>query len=228
MTDIHSHVLPRMDDGSRSTEESLELLRALADQGIDRVAATPHFYPGETDPEEFLARRAAAAARLTEALSSTPGLPRLTLGAEVYYFEGIARTEAAEALRIQGTQLLLLEMPTRPWTARMVDEVLELNARRDVTVLLAHVERYLRGQEPEVWDTLLEGGVLAQSNASFFLDWRTRRKALRMLKAGRIHLLGSDCHSMRSRPPRMGEALEAVGQEGRRLLERELERYFVD
>lgn len=226
MTDIHSHVLPRIDDGSGSTEESLELLRALAGQGIDRVAATPHFYPGETDPEDFLTRRAEAAARLTEAW--IPGLPRLVLGAEVYYFEGIARAEAAKALRIEGTQLLLLEMPFRPWTARMVDEVLALNARRDVTVLLAHVERYLRFQTPEVWDALLEGGVLAQSNASFFLDWRTRRRALRMLKAGRIHLLGSDCHNMRTRPPRMGKALEAVGQEGRELLEQELARYFVN
>lgn len=197
MTDIHSHLLPQLDDGSRSVEESLELLRALAAQGIDRVAATPHFYPDETSPEDFLARRAASAARL-EAVW-TPELPRIILGAEVYCFEGIARA-AVEDLRIQGTELLLLEMPFRAWTGRMVDEVLDLNARRGVRVLLAHIERYLRFQKQEVWDTLLEAGVLFQSNASFFLDWRTRRKALRMLKGGRIHLLGSDCHNMTARP----------------------------
>lgn len=225
MIDIHTHLLPQMDDGSKSLTESLAMLRALADQGVSRVAATPHFYPGETGPEEFLARRAASAARLEEGLN--PELPRITLGAEVYYFEGIARAEAAEALRIQGTELLLLEMPFRAWTARMVDEVLDLNARRGVRVLLAHIERYLRFQKGEVWDVLEAAGVLFQSNASFFLDWKTRRRALRMLKAGRIHLLGSDCHNMTTRPPRLGEALAAVGPEGRRMLEENLNAYFA-
>lgn len=225
MIDIHTHLLPQMDDGSKSLMESLAMLRALADQGVSRVAATPHFYPGETSREEFLARRGAAAARLEEGL--TPELPRIMLGAEVYYFEGIARAEAAEELRIQGTELLLVEMPFRAWTARMVDEVLDLNARRGMRVLLAHIERYLRFQKPEVWDVLEEAGVLFQSNASFFLDWKTRRKALRMLKAGRIHLLGSDCHNMTTRPPRLGEALAAVGPEGRRMLEDNLEYFAV-
>lgn len=225
MTDIHTHLLPRMDDGSKSLAESLSMLRALADQGIQRVAATSHFYPGETSPEDFIRRRAAAAAELAEAW--TPDLPQILLGAEVYYFEGIARAEAAEELRIQDTELLLLEMPMGAWTARMVEEIVDLNTRRGVRVLLAHVERYLRFQKAEVWDTLLAQDVLFQSNASFFLDWKTRRKALRMLKAGRIHLLGSDCHNMTARPPRLGEALAAMGSEGRNILEDNLECFAV-
>ena len=64
MTDIHSHILPGMDDGSRSTEESLAMLAASAAQGVRAIAATPHFYAMENSPEEFLARRAAAVARL--------------------------------------------------------------------------------------------------------------------------------------------------------------------
>lgn len=74
MLDIHSHILPKIDDGSSSVEESLKLLRTSAEQGITEIAATPHFYASQNSPQKFLARRAACAARLQEAL--TPDLPR--------------------------------------------------------------------------------------------------------------------------------------------------------
>ena len=57
MIDLHSHILPQMDDGSRSVDESLQMLAALAAQGVTDVAATPHFYASENSPERFLARR---------------------------------------------------------------------------------------------------------------------------------------------------------------------------
>lgn len=123
-------------------------------------------------------------------------------------------------LRIEGTTLLLVEMPFQIWTERMVREVAALQEHPDITVLLAHIERYLGSQRKSVWDELLEAGVLMQSNASFFLRWRTRRRALRLLEAGRIHLLGSDCHNMEERPPCMGAALAAIGEKNRRELER--------
>lgn len=59
-----------------------------------------------------------------------------------------------------------------------------------------------------------------QSNASFFLQWSTKHKAVHMLDAGRIHLLGSDCHNMAERPPRVGEALAQIGDRRVRMLER--------
>lgn len=193
------------------------MLEASAAQGIGRVAATPHFYPAETSPERFLARRDAALEKLLAAWR--PGLPELLLGAEVYYFEGMGRAEAMDALRLEGTELLLLEMPFETWTERMVAEVLSLQHRGGIRVLMAHIERYIRFQKKDVWDILLEEGVLMQCNASFFLQWNTRRKARRMLEEGRIHLLGSDCHNMGPRPPRMGEALAAIGVSGRQRLE---------
>ena len=54
MTDMHCHILPGMDDGSRSAAESLSMLEASAAQGVDRIVATPHFYAGENSPEVFL------------------------------------------------------------------------------------------------------------------------------------------------------------------------------
>jgi len=214
-----------MDDGSRSVEESVTMLEALAVQGVDRVAATPHFYANENSPEEFLDRRAASMAKLSEHLR--PGLPTLRLGAEVYYYAGISRCSGLEALKIEDTGLLLLEMPYCRWSQRMLQEVREIHASRSA-VLLAHIERYLRWQDGETWDALADWGVLNQCNASFFLRWQTKRKALRMLREGKIHLLGSDSHNMDARPPRLGAAWAALGQWERELLEENSKRFLPD
>lgn len=215
--DFHSHILPALDDGSRSVSESLHLLSASARQGITHMAATPHFHPAESSLECFLDRREQALAQLRAVWN--PALPQILLGAEVYYFEGMSRVEQLRDLCMEGTSLFLLEMPFQTWTERMVQEVIALQEHQDVTVLLAHIERYLGAQRKNVWDELLEAGVLMQSNASFFLRWSTRRRARRMLEAGRIHLLGSDCHNMEERAPRMGAALAAIGEKERRELE---------
>ncbi len=224
MIDIHCHVLPGMDDGSKTVEESVQLLRASAQQGIMQMAATPHFYPEQNSPEVFLERRARAEEKLEGILPS--GLPALRMGAEVYYFEGINRTRAIDDLRIAGTELLLLEMPFSPWSKRMLQEVTELQAHDGITVLLAHIERYLGFQETRVWEDLIQAGVLMQCNAGFLLNWRTRRKAMRMLKAGRIHFVASDCHNMQLRPPNLGKAFALMDRRERMRL-RALQRAYV-
>lgn len=224
--DIHSHVLPGMDDGSKSVEESLLMLGASARQGVRRIAATPHFYPTENSPEQFFSRRQKAEERLRKAWQ--PGLPELMMGAEVYFFEGMSHTDALDELRIEGTGLLLLEMPFTPWTARQIQEVKKIQSRNGITVLMAHIERYLKFQDPQVWDELRQAGVLTQCNAEFFLRWRTKRKALRMVKAGEIHFLGSDCHNMSTRPPRLGEAVSLIGQEERDKLNEIIREYIPE
>ena len=60
MIDLHTHILPNVDDGSSSLEESLALLRMLASQGVTLTAATPHFYATSDTPEKFFRRREAA------------------------------------------------------------------------------------------------------------------------------------------------------------------------
>ena len=214
MVDFHSHILPQMDDGSRSIQESLEMLRMSAEQGIQVMAATSHFYAEENTVERFLERRETAWKTLSERME--PGMPKVLPGAEVYYFEGMQRTESLSRLRIEGTNLLLLEMPFSPWSDRMVAEIMAVNRLPDTKVVLAHIDRYLRFQKAAVWDTLLENGVLMQVNASFFFNRFSKHKALRMAKKGQIHLLGSDCHNTTSRPPQLGEAMKFL--ESRNLL----------
>ena len=214
MIDFHSHVLPKMDDGSRSCAESAAMLRESYAQGIDILAATSHFYANENSPEEFLHRRARSWEQLAAVL--TDDMPAIRLGAEVQYFEGICRVREVDLLRLEGSQVLLLEMPFCAWSDRMVKDVLDLNRRPDYTVLLAHIERYLQWQPEEVWQELRDEGVLMQSNPSFFLNRKTRRPALKMLKYGEVDLLGSDCHNMDARPPELEGAfqliLEKMGQ----------------
>lgn len=113
MIDFHSHILPAMDDGSRNIEESLQMLRMLQEQGVERVIATPHFYADENPPDVFLRRRADAWEHLRAHL--TQGLPHVLLGAEVHYFQGISRTAQVRQLCIQDTGVLLLEMPFSGW-----------------------------------------------------------------------------------------------------------------
>lgn len=219
MTDIHSHILPAMDDGSSSPEESAELLLSSAAQGITLMAATSHFYAHENTPEEFLKRRGTAVEKLQSVL--TEEMPDIVPGAEVQYFTGISRAEQTEELRILGTGTLLVEMPFTHWTKQITAEIAELQRRKNIQVVLAHVERYLPYKNDGFIAELTDRGVLIQSNASWFLDRWTRNRALRMLKRGEIDLIASDCHNTRSRPQQMEEACRIIGRRlGREFTER--------
>ncbi len=204
MIDFHSHILPGVDDGSRNTAESIALLELLQKQGVRHVIATPHFYPDRESVDSFLRHRTAAWERLTAVLPE--GLPQIHIGAEVKYYPGISRLPQLEQLCIQGTKLLLLEMPFTRWTEYTVKELLEMAGQGSVTVVLAHLERYLGYQSEDALYRLYEAGILIQCNASFFLGFTTKRKAVSMLRDGEIHFIGSDCHNLTARPPKMDEA----------------------
>jgi protein-tyrosine phosphatase len=206
--DLHSHILPGMDDGSQSIEESLALIRMQAEQGIRIVVATPHFLANSESVDSFLARREKAALHLQEALPAD--MPAIRLGAEVRYYEGISRLEGLSKLRIENSKLLLLEMPMMRWSESILRELCELASRSRLKLVLAHVERYLSFQDPSAIDRLCENGVLLQANASFFLSLCTRHKALLLLKKGYLHFVGSDCHGIGFRPPKIGKAFAVI------------------
>jgi len=211
MLDIHTHILPKMDDGSKDAAESIGMLRLEVEHGISRVALTPHFYPDQESVDAFLARRTAAAETLYAAMDGRGKMPQLLLGAEVAYFRGISRVPDMRRLCIGNSNALLVEMPFSAWTSRMIDELYRL-LDSGVQPVIAHMDRYIRQQPNGTLDELCRSGVLLQANASFFLDFSTAWMAMRLLKKQRIHLLGSDCHNMHSRKPRLGEALDKIQQ----------------
>ena len=208
MIDFHSHILPGIDDGSASPEESEALLASLAAQGVDTVVLTPHFYPQEKTLDVFLEERDRALERLKPVLRE--GLPKVLVGAEVYYYQGISRMEGLNRLRLGDTKLLMLEMPMRKWSDSMIKEIIDLSCHGNMKLMLAHINRYLPMQDRGCVENLLEYGILIQANAECFLNREKVRTSLRMLKKGQIHVLGSDCHNMEERAPRLGEAVGVI------------------
>lgn len=210
LTDFHSHILPGIDDGSASLEESLALLRLEAEQGISHVIATPHFYPQRDEPERFLERRARAQAKLWETVRGED-LPRITLGAEVYFFRGMSEWEQLPRLTIQETSSILIELPPPPWPDTVYQELERIWLNRGITPIIAHIDRYIGPfRTYDIPRRLAELPVLVQANAEFFLERSTAPMAMRMLKGDQIHLLGSDCHNLSSRKPNLGMAVQRI------------------
>ena len=211
LIDFHSHILPGIDDGSDSVETSIAMLQMEAEQGITHVVATPHFYPHRDQPEQFLARRNRAEEKLRREMAKHNDLPELIMGAEVYFFPGIGQSDALPLLTLGGKECIMIEMPQSAWTDSMYRELLQIHDQMDLTPVIAHVERYLsllRG--PRLIKRLGTMPVVVQANASFFLNRGTAGKALRMVKEGQIHVLGSDCHNLQDRSPNLGPAVQRI------------------
>lgn len=213
MLDLHTHILPAMDDGSRDVDETIEMLAAEKEMGVTRIVLTPHFYPHREDPDRFLRRRARCYASMeNDGRYESVRPKRMLLGAEVAYFEGISRMEGIERLCIGDTGALLIEMPFCRWNDRMLGEITYLQKHGGLQPILAHVERFMKYQPGGMMEELADQGIMLQVNASFFLRWQTKAKAIKMLDRGLIHFLGSDCHNMQTRKPNMGEALQVISK----------------
>ena len=211
--DFHTHILPGVDDGSKSVEESLAMLRLSAAQDVRRMIATPHFYAHHDNPDAFFERRERSFALLRQAMTGESDLPQITLGAEVYYFSGISNTQILRDLSIGQSEYVLIEMPMPPWTDKMYRELEDITRKQGLIPIIAHVDRYIRPLKTfGIPRRLEELRLPVQANASFFLQSSTARMALKMLRQDRIHLLGSDCHNMDSRRPNLGQAVELIGR----------------
>lgn len=220
--DFHSHILPGIDDGSVSLEESLSMLRMEREQGVTHVVATPHFYAGHNGVDEFFDRRDRAEEQLRNAMEQYPDLPQICIGAEVFYFRGISSSDLLRKLTIRGTSCVMIEMADAPWQDTDLQELSEIHSRFGIVPIIAHVDRYIAPFRTHgIPDKLSQIPVLVQANGEFFLRPATAAMALRMLRRDQIHLFGSDCHNLTSRKPNLGDA-RAVIQ--RRIGESALER----
>lgn len=217
MTDLHTHILPGMDDGARDVETSLELLRMEREQGVDRVVFTPHFYREKEDVSSFLSRRCEALSRLEAAAAQLPArervaLPRWELGAEVAWMPNLADREELKDLCLGQSNYFLLELPFTPWRDQMIGQLYELLGRGQFIPVIAHLDRYWDRQPKEQIEQLLHLGVPIQLSANILLKFFSRRKALQMIQQGQIFLLASDCHSLHHRPPNLGPAVKVVAR----------------
>ena len=219
LIELHSHLLPQLDDGSDSVEMSVEMLRREAEQGVGTVCATSHYYAKQNSIETFCARRAAAYEKLAAVLPE--GLPQVLLAAEVAYFPRMEEQDLS-SLCIQGTRTLMLEMPFSDWTDLQVEAVETLVLDRRYNVVLVHPERFCfskSNQQRLVRLAQLPIGL--QVNAGSLLRWSTRHLALELLELASYPMLGSDCHNLSSRPPNLKEGRTVVQKKlGERFLRR--------
>lgn len=131
---------------------------------------------------------------------------------EVLYFEGVSRMEGLKSLCIEGTDLLLLEMPVTKWSSYILSETVNLARSGEFRIVIAHFERCIPAQKRGMLDYLLENDLLIQANASYFLERRTKRRAISLLKKNKIHFLGYDSHNMKERAPRLYAAYNLIGK----------------
>lgn len=223
--DFHTHILPAVDDGSASVSESIKMLKAERRMGIKTVVATPHFYADLDSAELFLSKRTAALEALKGAIACTPEMPKIVTGAEVLYFDGIEKWEILPELVIEGTKYILIEMPCTPFPRRSVETLANFKRKTGFMPIIAHLDRYISAFKtyklPEV---LSELDVLVQMNASFLLKFPNSVHGIKLLKSGKIHLLGSDCHNTTSRPPNLDKAERVIlDKAGRQTINRLIE-----
>lgn len=219
MIDFHTHILPGIDDGSKDLKSSINMVNRCAEQGVEWIVATPHFYAHRDSIDRFLRRRQKAFELLEAELPK--GSPKILAGAEVAYFPGISRAGRLEELTVEGTDIFLLEMPFSVWTRSEMKELEWLAESAEFRILLAHLERYLLIPEnrKEI-ERILELPLTIQINAGSVLDWRRRGKVIKLLQKGRECVLGSDCHGMHHRPPNL--------LEGRAVIEKKLGTDFLN
>ena len=187
------------------------MLQLEAEQKVEHVVLTPHFYAEKESLPLFLERRNKSLERLKNASDEIEGLPQISVGAEVQIFEGIGNSEFLPELAISGTKCILIEMPMPPWSDNLLKELERIRYKRNLIPIMAHIDRYISPFRTRgIPETFAELPVLVQASCSFFIDRRTRSLALKLLRENRIHLLGSDCHNLSTRVPNMQEAVRII------------------
>jgi protein-tyrosine phosphatase len=209
LIDLHSHVLPGLDDGVRSIEEALALCAAAAADGVEVIAATPHVrhdYP--TTPQQM--EDALGALR-----AANPAV-QVIAGGELDLAELDRPKDELQRFGLGGTRWLLVETPYWGWPLDLMERLFQLRLS-GFGVVLAHPERNADVQErPELLDPLVAGGTLVQLTAASVdgrLGRRPERCARDLLDRRLAHLIASDAHAPDVRAVGLGAATAALRDE---------------
>jgi len=211
MIDIHTHVLPGIDDGARNLEESAQLVETLRNQGISLIVLTPHFYPHRESLDSFVERRENAF-KMIKGFDDEIGF---VLASETFLTENLMWYDNIESLCLGNTKYLLLELPfTKVWTNRTYKMIEGLMGKFGIQPIIAHIERYdamhNKGDRESILHTLSDIGCMFQIDIDSVINLRTRHGMLRLINNGWIDFVGSDCHDMKSRLPQFNKFNEII------------------
>lgn len=209
MIDLHSHILPGIDDGAPTLEVSLEMARQAVADGIETMACTPHIYPGLylNDALGIKAARDALQAEL-----SAQDIPlRLVTGADVHLVPGLLEgVRAGQVPTLNGTRYLLLEPSHHVAPPRFEETVFQLVAA-GYTPVITHPERLTWIEtHHDVFVQMIRQGAWMQVTAGALTGiFGTRAKywAERFVGEGHTHILATDAHSSKRRRPCLSEGL---------------------
>jgi len=212
MIDLHCHILPGLDDGAKSLEESLDMAKIAAGEGVTTVVATPHLFRWNLAIEDIPSveeRRH----ELCEALAKN-GIPiDIKAGAEVHISHNLVEELRTNRryLVINNSRYMFLEFPSShifPGVKKLIFDLMS----EGITPIIAHPERnYGFVENPGLLYDLIEMGVLAQANGGSLTGLYGRGAAgavVRFLTWNLIHFLASDGHHPKSIPPRLSEAVK--------------------
>jgi protein-tyrosine phosphatase len=201
MIDLHCHLLPGLDDGPDSLEVALAMAQLQVTAGVRVVAATPHVSPGMPNDAAIVAQ---GVAQMRAALRTASISLEVVRGAEIDL--GCALELPDEELRnlaLGDGPWILLEAPLRP-NAPLEPIVARLQARGH-EILLAHPERSpMLQRNPAMLHRLVGGGVLSQITTGSLVGsfgGVVQRFSKRLIEDGLVHVLASDAHDPRRRPP---------------------------
>ncbi len=211
MVDIHTHILPGIDDGATDKDISLSLLKILEDDGVSDVVLTPHFYSDSENIEQFIQRRNQA---YSELKSVYKGNINLHLGAEVYLSRYIANYDDLTELCIDKTKYILVECPFSMEFSSDIYEIIEnfiYNHR--LTPIIAHIERYPfinLDKNVSLVESLRSIGCLIQVNADSLLLKKSKKLVLKFIENNLVDFIGTDTHNLTNRPPNYIRAMEVI------------------
>lgn len=188
--DFHTHILPQLDHGCKDVATFSAQLELMARNGTAAAVATSHFYPHIHNVEQFTERTRQAVELMRSA--TVKKAPRIFLGSEVLICRQIDEMRDIDKLCIDGTSVLLTELPSQSLKREYVDTV-EALLNKGFNVVLAHIDRYL-STASELIDEMLSLGAKAQINADALLSPRLRKRLLRYIESGSVCALGSDLH----------------------------------
>lgn len=203
MVDLHTHLLPAVDDGAKDVQESLDMLAESYRQGVRLCAATPHcVVHSQQHLERFLERREASFRALARALPAT-GCPEVILGAEVFMDNDLSAYQGIQRLCLGDTRYMLVEFPVAARNPRLSEWLYTLTLQ-DIVPVVAHLDRY-----PD-WESLAAEfsglNLRCQINASRLLSLSGRRLFKRLVRQMGDVIIASDMHNTTTRPCDMRRA----------------------
>lgn len=224
VVDIHTHILPGIDDGAKDVSEAVSMVSMQKKIGVNKIILTPHYNPYD-DLDVFLEKRSVSYSELTSTLNDSN--VEFLLGCEVLYSSKLLDLDL-DKLTLGDTGYILIEFGYGSPSTEVI-RTFETIINSGYTPILAHVERYsfIRDNLDLLYE-LASIGVLTQFNAEVFLNEKERSFLKACEKHNLIHLLGSDAHGVARRAPNLGEVYSVISPDLKDYVIDNAQRVFFD